>query len=65
MVGTVKKSMGTIDFRWFSRNVRHVWEGGFRGLRFTAGVLAAQTKWYFTIGPAITKLYDEWQTIKF
>jgi hypothetical protein len=30
-----------------------------------AGVLAAQTKWYFTIGPAITKLYAEWQTSKF
>ena len=30
MVGTVKKSMDTVVFTWFSRKVRHVCEGGFR-----------------------------------
>src|SRR5260370_188025 len=28
MVGTVKKSIDTVVFTWFSRNVRHVCEGG-------------------------------------
>jgi hypothetical protein len=30
MVGTVKKSIDTVVFTWFSRKVRHVCEGGFR-----------------------------------
>src|ERR1039458_8367346 len=30
MVGTVKKSMDTVVFRWFSKKVRHVCEGGLR-----------------------------------
>src|ERR1035437_2606523 len=30
MVGTVKKSIETVVFRWFSRKVRQVCEGGFR-----------------------------------
>src|SRR5258708_34565130 len=30
MVGTVKKSMDTVLFTWFSMKVRHVCEGGFR-----------------------------------
>src|SRR5674476_1289591 len=30
MVGTVKKSIETVVFTWFSRKVRHVCEGGFR-----------------------------------
>src|SRR5258708_2116809 len=30
MVGTVKKSIDTVVFKWFSRKVRHVCEGGFR-----------------------------------
>src|SRR5260370_1841447 len=30
MVGTVKKSIDTVLFTWFSRKVRHVCEGGFR-----------------------------------
>ena len=30
MVGTVKKSMDTVLFTWFSRKVRHVGEGGFQ-----------------------------------
>jgi hypothetical protein len=30
MVGTVKKSTDARLFRWFSRKVRHLWDGGFR-----------------------------------
>src|SRR5664279_1123952 len=30
MVGSVKKSIETVVFPWFSRKVRHVCEGGFR-----------------------------------
>src|SRR5260370_6835061 len=30
MVGTVKKSIDTVLFTWFSMKVRHVCEGGFR-----------------------------------
>src|ERR1035437_492442 len=30
MVGTLKKSIETVVFRWFSRKVRHICEGGFR-----------------------------------
>src|ERR1039458_7947971 len=30
MVGTVKKSIETVVFPWFSRKVLHVCEGGFR-----------------------------------
>lgn len=30
MVGTVKKSIETVVFTWFSRKVRHVCEGGLR-----------------------------------
>jgi hypothetical protein len=30
MVGTVKKSMDTAVFTWFSRKFRHVCDGGFR-----------------------------------
>src|SRR3990172_3401101 len=35
-VTTTKKSMPTVQSRWFSRNVRHVWDGGPRrfGLYF-------------------------------
>ena len=32
MVGTTKKSTDTNCLTWFSRNVRQVCEGGFRGL---------------------------------
>src|SRR5260370_23935761 len=30
MLGSVKKSIDTVVFTWFSRKVRHVCEGGFR-----------------------------------
>jgi hypothetical protein len=29
-VGTVKKSTETISLAWFFRNVRQLWEGGFK-----------------------------------
>jgi hypothetical protein len=40
MVGTVKKSMDTVVFRWFSKKVRHVCEGGLRRRAFADACLA-------------------------
>ena len=42
-VGTEKKSMATVEPRWFSRNVRHVCEGGDRRRRISREIVRSDT----------------------
>jgi hypothetical protein len=42
-VGTEKKSMATVEPRWFARNVRHVCEGGDRRRRISREIVRSDT----------------------
>ena len=54
-VGTAKKSMATVEPRWFSRNVRQVCEGGVRRRGISREIVRSDTemmfnrRWYFKL----------------
>jgi hypothetical protein len=43
-VGTAKKSMATVEARWFERNVRHVCEGGVRRRGISREIVRSDTR---------------------